>query len=185
VFNRGIAAAVVLLTACSSGKPSGPAPGAPPAPVQSGLVGYLPDNPCDLATAQQVEVASGVKIEAARRVPDISEIIRAEREHRSAKASLICNYDSSADIGDITIVVPEVSQQNVAAYRKARDDYARSFRAENISGIGEDAWLSGGNTLHVLAGRNAQFIVATQYSQKNSRDVVIAVAKSILSRIAR
>jgi hypothetical protein len=185
VLNRRVAAALVVLTACSSGRPSAPPPGAPPAPAEKSVVGYLPNDPCELATAEQVEVASGVKIETARRVPDISEIIRAEREHRSAKASTICNYDSSADIGDIAIVVPEVSQQNVAAYRKARDEYARSFRAEKISGIGEDAWLAGGNTLHVLAGRNAQFIVATRNWQKSSRDVVIAVAKSIMSRITR
>jgi len=126
-----------------------------------------------------------VKILSARRVPDIGEIVRAQKENRSARPSTICNYDSSDDVGDILIVVPEVSQQSVAAYRKARDDYTRNFRAESISGVGDEAWMAGGNTLHVLAGKNAQFIVATRFWQANSRDVVIAVAKSVISRISR
>ena len=182
---RAVVAALILLTACSSGRPPAPAPGVPPAPVETGRFIRLPDNPCELLSAEQVAAAGGVKILGARRVPDIGEIIRAEKENRSARPSTICNYDSSADVGDIIIIVPEVSQQSVAAYRKARDDYARNFRAENIAGIGDEAWMAGGNTLHVLAGRNAQFIVATRYWQANSRDVVIAVAKSVMSRISR
>ena len=146
---------------------------------------FLPDDPCELLTTEQVAAASGVRILSERRVPDIAEIIRAEKENRAARPSTICNYDSSADVGDIVIIIPEVSQRNIPAYQKAREEYSRNFQAEKISGIGEDAWLAGGNTLHVLAGRNAQFIVATRYWQKNSRDIVIAVAKSILSRHAR
>jgi hypothetical protein len=57
--------------------------------------------------------------------------------------------------------------------------------AQHIDGIGYEAWIAGGNTLHVLAARNAQFIVGTRYWQPNSRDVVMAVAKSIMSRITQ
>ena len=187
MLQRLVVAVAILLAACSSGRSSAPSPAAPPTPAPTAptFVGYLPQNPCELLTTEQVAAASGIRILSARRVPDISEIIRAERENRSARASTICNYDSSADVGDIVVIIPEVSQQNVAAYRKSRDEYARNFSAQKISGVGEDAWLAGGNTLHVLAGRNAQFIVATRYWQQNSRDVVIAVAKSILSRHVR
>jgi hypothetical protein len=126
-----------------------------------------------------------VKILSARRVPDIGEIIRAQREDRRARPGTICNYDSNADVGDIVIAVPEVSQQSVAAYRKERDEYARNFHAVKISDVGDDAWLAGGNTLHVFVGRSGQFIVSTRYWQPTSRDVVIAVAKSVISRISR
>jgi hypothetical protein len=179
-----VAGFLVVLAACSGRRSSSPA-AAPPAPAEKGRFIRLPDNPCDLLTAEQVAAASGVKILSARRVPDIGEIVRAQREDRRARPGTICNYDSSANVGDIVIIVPEVSQQSVDGYRKARDEYARNFRAEKISGVGDEAWMAGGNTLHVLAGRNAQFIVATRYWQPNSRDVVIAVAKSVISRISR
>lgn len=177
---------LIVVAGCSGSSPA-PRPGAPPRParVETGRFIRLPENPCELLTAEQVAAASGVKILSARRVPDIGEIIRAQKENRRARPGTICNYDSSADVGDIVIIVPEVSQQSVEGYRKARDEYARSWRAETISGVGDEAWMAGGTTLHVLAGRNAQFIVATRYWQQNSRDVVIAVAKSILSRHAR
>jgi hypothetical protein len=118
-------------------------------------------------------------------VPDIGEIIRAEKEGRTARANTICSYETPSEFESITIIVPPVSDQSSVAYRKAREDYLARFRAEPITGLGQDAWLSAETTLHVLAGETAQFIVSTRANREGSRDVVIAVAKAVLSRKER
>ena len=118
-------------------------------------------------------------------MPDIGEIIRAEKEGRTARANTICSYETPSEFESITILVPPVSDQSSVAYRKAREDYSARFKAEPIAGLGEDAWLSAETTLHVLAGTSAQFIVATRANRKASRDVVIAVAKAVLARLYR
>lgn len=168
---------------CSSGRgatAAGPTPEAVPHKVAS-----LPENPCELLTAREVSAAGGQHVSNAHRVPDIGEIIRAEKEGRTARANNICAYDTMNEIGGITIIVPPVSEQSSAAYRRARQDYFRQSSGENIDGIGQDAWLAGGTTLHVLAGETAQFIVATRSARDGSRDTVIAVAKAVLARLYR
>jgi hypothetical protein len=145
----------------------------------------LPDDPCELLTASQVSAAAKIPIQSRRRIPDIGEIVRAQRENRPPRAGSICNYDSTAPVGDIVIAIPELSVQSVTAFRKERDEYMKNYGAQNIDGVGYEAWLAAGNTLHVLAARNAQFIVGTRYWQPNSRDVVVAVAKSVMSRITQ
>ncbi len=180
-----LALAFVLGTdGCSSGRGAAEPPGAPPE-VVARTVASLPENPCELLTARQVSAAGGQPVTHAHRVPDIGEIIRAEKEGRTARANNICSYDTPNEFGGITIIVPPVSEQNLAAYRKAREDYFREFHGEEIDGLGEDAWLAGGTTLHVLAGKNAQFIVATPTARDGSRDIVIAVAKAVLARLYR
>ena len=147
------------------------------------MVASLPENPCELLTAEQVAAATGLRVTGARRMPDIGEIIRAEKEGRTARVNTICSYDTPTEFESITIIVPPVSDQSSAAFRKAREDYSRRSRAEPIAGLGEDAWLAAGTTLHVLAGKSAQFIVATRAHQDSSRDVVIAVANAVLARL--
>lgn len=170
--------------ACSSGRGARAAPG--PAPEAGGRkVASLPENPCELLTAREVSAAGGQHVSNAHRVPDIGEIIRAEREGRTARANNICAYDTMNEIGGVTIIVPPVSEQSSAAYHKAREDYFRQFSGAKIDGLGEDAWLAGGTTLHVLAGKNAQFIVATRTARDGSRDIVIGVAKAVLARLYR
>jgi hypothetical protein len=120
-------------------------------------------------------------------VPDIEEIIRAQKEGRPARTNTICSYDTPGDLVAIIIIVPPVTGRNAAAYTSARDTYFRQFpgSARPISGIGEDAWLSGGSTLHVLAGKEAYFIVATQMAEPSSPEVVTAVARAVLQKLYR
>jgi len=169
---------------CSSGRGGGTAASPTPEAVPRKMAS-LPENPCELLTAREVSAASGQHVSNAHRVPDIGEIIRAEKEGRTARANNICAYDTMNEIGGITIIVPPVSEQSSAAYRRARQDYFRQSSGENIDGVGQDAWLAGGTTLHVLAGETAQFIVATRIARDGSRDIVIAVAKAVLSRLYR
>ena len=182
---RHLPALIVVMigvAACSSGHGTAEAPGGAPA-VARPKIASLPENPCELLTAREVSAAGGQHVSNAHRVPDIGEIIRAEKDGRIARANNICAYDTMNETGGITIIVPPVSEQSSAAYRRAREDYFRQFSGKKIDGLGEDAWLTGGNTLHVLAGETAQFIVATRTAREGSRDIVIAVAKAVLDRL--
>jgi hypothetical protein len=78
-----------------------------------------------------------------------------------------------------------VSQQNVEAFQRARDEYSQRSHAEEIEGLGEDAWMESGGAVHVLAGKNAQFIVATRTPRETSREMLIAVAKAVVARLGR
>ena len=173
----------LVTVACSSGRRAAE-PGSAPEAVR-GTVASLPENACELLTAREVSAAAGRPVTRAHRVPDIAEIIRAGKEDRTARASTVCSYDSINEFGTIAIMIPPVSEQSSAAYRRTREDYFRQAHGESIDGLGEDAWLAGGTTLHVLAGKTAQFIVATRTAQEWSRDAVIGVAKAVLARISR
>ena len=170
--------------ACSSGRGAVATTGEEPGEVRP-AVASLPENPCELLTADQVAAATGLRVTRAHRVPDIGEIIRAEKEGRTAHANTICSYDTPSEYVNIAIIIPPVGEQNSAAYRSEHEDYLRQSHAESIGGLGDDAWLAGGTTLHVLAGKSAQFIVATRMVDGGSRDVVVAVAKAVLSRFNR
>jgi uncharacterized protein (DUF1697 family) len=169
---------------CSSGRGATAAPGSAPEVVRR-KVASLPENACELLTAQEVSAAGGQHVSNAHRVPDIGEIIRAQKEGRTARANYICAYDTMNEIGGISIIVPPVSEQSRAAYHREREDYFRQFSGKNINGVGEDAWFAGGTTLHVLAGETAQFMVATRSARDDSREIVIAVAKAVLDRLYR
>ena len=177
----------ILIASCSSGGGGTPEAGAPPSPSTVRRVASLPENPCDLLTRGEVSVATGLRVRRAARVPDIEEIVNAGKEGRPARTSTICNYDTPGDLVAITIIVPPVSGRNAAAYTSARDAYFRQHpgSARPVSGIGEDAWLAAGSTLHVLAGKEGYFIVATRMAQPKSPDVVAAVARAVLYRLYR
>jgi hypothetical protein len=120
-------------------------------------------------------------------MPDIEEIILAEKERRPARTNTICSYDTPGDLVEITIIVPHPSERNSAAYASAREAYSRQYpgSARQVSGIGEDAWLAAGTTLHVLAGKEAYFIVTTRMAQPKSPEVVAAVARAVIARLYR
>lgn len=179
-----LGALVLFGASCSSGGGSTEA-GAPPSPAATRRIASLPENPCDLLTRGDVSVATSLRVRRARRVPDIDEIVAAGREGRAARTSTICSYDTGGDLVAITITVPPLSDRNAAAYHSAREAYFRQYpaSAKPVAGIGEDAWLAGGTTLHVLAGPSAYFIVATRMVQPNSPDVVAKVARAVLDRL--
>ncbi len=160
---------------------------APPAPAAARRIASLPENPCELLTRGEVSVATGLRVRRARKVPDIEEIVAAGREGRAAHTSTICSYDTGGELVAITIIVPPLSNRNAAAYRSAREAYFRQYpgSAKPVAGIGEDAWFAGGTTLHVLAGPNAHFTVATRMAQPDSPDVVAKVARAVVARLSR
>ncbi len=188
-FSNVVLTGVLLLSSssCSSGGGSTGA-GAPPAPAAAARrIAALPENPCELLTRGEVSIATGLRVRRARKVPDIEEIVAAGREGRAANTSTICSYDTGGELVAITIIVPPLSDRNAAAYRSAREAYFRQYpgSAKPVAGIGEDAWLAGGTTLHVLAGPNAHFTVATRMAQPSSPDVVAKVARAVVERLSR
>ncbi len=188
LFNLARGCAMLIAVAsCSSGGGGGPEAGGPPSPVAPRRIASLPENPCVLLTRGEVSVATGLRVRQARRVPDIEELINSGREGRPARTSTICSYDTPTDIVAITIIVPPASERNSAAYLSQREAYFRQYpgSVRHVSGIGEDAWLAAGTTLHVLAGSNAHFIVATRTAQPKSPEVVAAVARAVLDRLYR
>jgi hypothetical protein len=144
----------------------------------------FPDDPCGVLSANDVAAASGFRILAARRIPDIGEIVRATKEGRRARVSAICSYDGETD-AEITISIPPVADQNAAAYMKDRDANFEQSHGQHVPGVGEDAWLGGGAALHVLVGKNAQFVVGARNASDKSRDAVVAVAKAAIARLAQ
>ena len=178
---------VLSAAGCKSGRGSTEV-GAPPAPVAGPRrIATLPENPCDLLTRGDVSVATGLRVRRARKVPDIEEIVAAGRAGRPAHTSTICSYDTGGELVAITITVPPLENRNGAAYNSEREAYFRQYpgSAKPITGIGTDAWLAGGTTLHVLAGPNAPFTVATRIAQPNSPDVVAKVARAVVQRLSR
>ena len=184
-LSRGCAI-LIAVAGCTPGG-GDPEPGAPPSPVARRAITSLPEDPCKLLTRGEVSVATGLRVRQARRVPDIEEIVNAGREGRAPRTSTICTYDTPGDLVAITIIVPPVSDRSAAAYRSAREAYFRQYQgsARDVSGVGEDAWLGAGNTLHVLAGENAYFIVTTRMARPSSPDVVTAVARAAIDRLRR
>lgn len=182
--DAAVASIVLIIAACSSGSGSGAPVAGAPAPAPLHKITSLPDNPCELLSAEEVAAATGLRIESARRMPDIGEVLKSEREGRAARVSGICTYDASGEDSEISLIVPSVSDQSRAAFMRERGAYSDQSRVEPVSGLGEDAWLAG-TTLHVLAGNTAQFMVAARGRQEHSRDLVVAVAKAVLAKIQR
>lgn len=180
---------LLLAGACSAGRGVAPASAPVPAPAPSAAemrtVASLPENPCELLTAGQVAAAAGIRVSRARRMPDIEEIISSQKEGRPARANLICSYETPSDLVAITIIVPPLSERTAAGYWKARETSFRQAQGQPIAGVGEDAWLGGGTVLHVLAGKNAHFTVATRMHQPRSREVVTSLARAVLEKLHR
>ncbi len=168
---------LVLCAACSSHHTNVEST---PAPARATITS-LPENACELLSPAQISAAIGKGVTRGRRVPDIGEILRADNESRVPRERAICSYDTPSDFGSIVIIVPSVSQQNPAAFQRIRDEYSRRGHPQQIEGLGEDAWLESGGALHVLAGKNAQFIVATRTPRETPRETLIAVARAVLN----
>lgn len=149
------------------------------------LLASLPENPCDLLTLEQVSAITNLNVIEKRRVPSIDEIIQAQSEGRQPGPGRICSYETQSDIGAITISVPSGAERTSVSYWEARRGYFSTFAASarTIPGLGEDAWISGGASLHVLARENEYFIIGTQMYNQRSPELMIALARAVLDRI--
>ena len=143
----------------------------------------VPDNPCDVLTVAQVGAASGVTVLTARRVPSITEEVRANQTGAAPPAGSVCTYETTSDFGAISVAVVRGSEATPAKYREARDWYFQSFpgSAWNEPGLGLDAWGKAFTYLHVLVRDDLQVVVTIQTfpaGTRGSPELLVAVARA-------
>jgi hypothetical protein len=141
----------------------------------------IPENPCELLTPEQLANATGLEIIGTERKPDISEIVRAQDENRSIGPGRLCIYKTQTVFGDIMVGLP--ADRDPAKFRQARDIYFARFpgAAKPIPNLGEDAWIGGGTNLRLLVRNDLQLTVVTQHYQKESEELLIRVARRLLT----
>jgi hypothetical protein len=173
--------ATLLATALLSGAllPPSSAPGQ----VSPRLI-TLPDNPCDLLTREQLAAITRLDITAVQRVPSISKIVEAQRENREPDPGTICSYETRSAFAAISVFVPPRAIRTTDTYWAARSKYLETYPGSGrpIPDVGIDAWLAGGADLHVLVRQNEYFTLSTQMYQKQSRELLINIARAVLAR---
>lgn len=139
-----------------------------------------PENPCELLAPEQLANATGLEIIGMERKPDILEIVRAQDENRPIRPGRLCVYKTQTVFGEIMVGLTE--EQDTAKFRQARDIYFARFpgSAKPIPNLGQDAWIGGGASLHLLVRDDLQLTIGTQYYQKESEDLLIRIARRLL-----
>lgn len=145
----------------------------------------LPDNPCELLDAAQMSAVTGLEVTAVNRAPSLLKVVEAQRENREPGPGTICSYQTRSELGAIQIVVPPRAERRAANYWETRTRYLQTFpgAAQPVAGLGTDAWLSGGNALHVLVREDEYFSLSTQMYQPRSREHLVKIAQAVLSRL--
>jgi hypothetical protein len=144
----------------------------------------LPENPCDLLTAAELAEITGLAVTSVRRVPSIKEVVSAEREGRKPEPGRICSFETDSQFGAISLVVPRRSERGNERYWEARSKYFETYpgSAKHIPGLGMDAWLAGGTSLSVLVREQEYVMLSTQQYHRESREVLVAVARALAQR---
>jgi hypothetical protein len=143
----------------------------------------LPDNPCDVLTPAQMSNASGLDVTSSARVETIAEIVQTRRVERASGAGTICRYDTSSPFGSIAIEVPTDRRAETFASSRAEAFAKYPGSTTAVPGVGADAWLAGGTSLHVLVRDADYFTVTTQQYRPESRDVVVRIAQRIVAEL--
>ena len=144
----------------------------------------LPENPCDLIGAVDLSIVGQLVAEPGRRVPGKGELVAAEREQRLPRPGALCVFETGPEFGGIYVSVLPRAERSAARYWDARESYFRTFGRSGrpIPGVGQDAWLGGGTSLHVLIRDDEYFTLTTQYYQPESGELLAKIAKFILSK---
>jgi hypothetical protein len=142
----------------------------------------LPDNPCDVVTAAELSSITNLEVIESRRVPSIAKIVAAQREGRESAPGTICSFETDSPLGAILISVPPPSERRGKVYWDKRSRYFKSFRgsAQEIPGLGLDAWSSGGTSLSVLVSDDEYLMLSTQMYQPRSVQLLVDIARAIL-----
>jgi hypothetical protein len=145
----------------------------------------LPDNPCEAVTAEQISAATGLEVSPAERKPSIGEKVQAQREDREPVPGTICSYETGSEFGAIIIAVPVRANRSATEYWKTRAKYFETYPGAGkfVADVGADAWIAGGASLAVLVGGDEYFIVSTQYYQPGSRELLVKIARVVLSQL--
>lgn len=140
----------------------------------------LPDDPCEVMTPAQMAAATGLDVASATRVETIAETVRAAGGARPSGAGTMCAYDTGSPFGQIAIEIPR--DRRVDVYEAARAAAFARFPGSTsvVAGVGDDAWLAGGTSLHVLVRDADYFTVTAQNFRPVSRDVLVTIARWIV-----
>jgi hypothetical protein len=144
----------------------------------------LPDNPCDLLTAAGLADVTGLEVTSIHRVASIHKVVSAQLQGREPEPGMICSFETNSHFGAISIAVPPRSERRSELYWEARSKYFETFpgSAQHIEGLGIDAWLAGGAGLRVLVRENEYLMLSTQRYQRQSRELLVDIARAILRR---
>ena len=144
----------------------------------------LPENPCDLIAPADLAVVGQLVVVPGRRVPGKLESVAPRDPQRNPPAGSICVFGSGPEFGEIMVAVAPRAERRAAKYWEARESYFRAFTRSGrpIPGVGQDAWLGGGTSLHVLIRDDEYFTVTTQYYQPESGELLTKIAKFIVSK---
>lgn len=147
----------------------------------------MPDNPCEVLSSARVSEITGLDVVSANRAPSLEKVVQAQEENREPGPGTICIYETRSAFGAILILVPPRADRSAAKYWADRAKYFQTFpgAARRVEGIGTDAWISGGNVLHVLARNDEYFTVSTQMDEPRSGELVMNVAKAVLDQQRR
>ena len=178
---------LLLLALCSLSSCSSPArqDGNSSNSAKPAQLASLPDNPCEILDPSKVSAAAGLEVTSANRAPSLDKVVDAQRENREPGPGTICVYETRGDFGAILLSVRARADRNAAEYWKTRAKYLETSpgSAQPVTGLGLDAWFSGGTTLHVLARGDESFTLSTQMVQPRSREVLINIARVVLSQL--
>lgn len=166
--------AITLVIASACNQPSSQAP--------EKLTG-LPDDPCAVLSADDVTDVTGGKISTEDRGPTR---VKVEAETNSSPdPGPACFYATDSKYGKISIVIPKVENRSSSKYQEERKRSFDTFpdRAIDVPGLGEDAWLSDGNSLHVLIDEDEYFHVATELYEPTSKEVLVKIARRVIARV--
>jgi len=153
-----------------------------PATTPARLAAF-PDNPCEILSVAQMSAATGLQVTSANRVPSLEKIVDAQTNDRDPGPGTLCVYETHDDVGAIVLSVPARTDRSAAKYWTSRTKYIETFPgdARPVPGLGQDAWLSGGTALHVLAGDDESFTISTQMYQPRSGQLLINIAGAVLA----
>jgi hypothetical protein len=134
----------------------------------------LPENPCDLIESADLAVVGQLVVQPGRRVPGKMEV----------GPGTICVFQTGPEFGEIMVGVAPRAQRRGAKYLEARDTYFRSYPGSGrlVAGVGQDAWLGGGTSLHVLIRDDEYFTLTTQNYQPESGELLAKIAKFVLAK---
>lgn len=153
------------------------------APLRAEL-STLPDDPCSLFTATELQALTDLEVTNVERKPSLTKLVEAERANREPGPGSICVYDTRSPFASIAVFVPPKNTRTTALYWADRRQYFKTFgaAAQPIPHLGLDAWLSGGADLHVLVRDNEYFVLSTQMYQPESRDLLAKIAAAVVNQ---
>ncbi|MGH8991022.1 MAG: hypothetical protein ACRDZ7_05780 [Acidimicrobiia bacterium] len=145
----------------------------------------LPEDPCALLSADDVAATTEATVTKTERVASIDQIVAVQDRGGTADDvptgdRRLCSYTTTSRLRAITVFVPKASGDAAKLFTSRRGGHD-----ESVDGVGDDAYLAGGASLHVLVGVAAFSIqVQDATGATEVRGVLTKLAKRAIDRLA-